>query len=65
MYAVFSPYVRAVLLLDKVFTEITGLDGLFRDLHVTSLTKNRKKHDWKLLKSSHREKVNSFLMMSL
>lgn len=53
MYAVFSLYVRAVLPLDKILTEITGLDGLFRNLHVTSLTKNRKKHDWKLLKSSH------------
>lgn len=45
----FSLYVRAVLPLDKVLTEIRGLDGLFRDLHATSLTKNRKKHDWKLL----------------
>lgn len=61
----FSPYIRAVLLLDKVLIEIRGLDSLFRNLHATSLTKNRKKYDWKLLKSSHQEKVNSFLMMSL
>lgn len=61
----FSPYVRAVLPLDKVLAEIRGFDGLFRELHATSFTKNRKKHDWKLLKNSHQEKVNSFLMMSL
>lgn len=59
--------VRAALLLDKVLTEVTGLSGLFRDLHAASFMENRKKnpHAWKLLKSSHREKVNSFLMMSL
>lgn len=38
----FSPYVRAVLPLDKVLAEIRGFDGLFRELHATSFTKNSK-----------------------
>jgi len=50
---VFSLYVRAVLPLDRVLTEVTGLGGLFRDLRAAGFTDNRRKHAWKLLGSSH------------
>lgn len=59
---VFSLYVRAVLLLDKDITEDTRLSGLFGDLRAASFTENRKRHAWKLLKSSHQEKVSGFLV---
>lgn len=64
-YMLFSLYISAVLLLDEVFTEDTGFGGLFRDLRAASSTENRKKHAWKLLKSSHQEKVNGFIMKTL
>lgn len=54
-----------MLLLDEVFTEGTELGGLFRDFRAAAFTENRKCHAWKLLKSSHQEKTNGFIVKTL